>query len=887
MDRRSPTASRRPIALAWLLTLGAASLFAALASAGTTGKITGRVADAKKQPLAGVNVMLIGQRLGAMTDADGRFQILNIPAGRYEVRFNLIGYGPKVVKDLDVSPDQTTRLDAELAESALQLQEVVVSAKRPVVEVDRTSTMATVNREQIAKLPVQELQDVVNLQAGVVDGHFRGGRIGEVQYQVDGVSVNNSFDNKSSLRLDRSLLEEVQVISGTFDAEYGQAMSGVVNAVLRRGTEKFNWDAEVYAGGFVFDQGQRGIDQGTHPFGIRNFQFDLSGPSGIGKTLFFASLRRYHFDDYLYGQRVYRPTDQYDKTTGTVIATGDGEEVPLGYSYEWSGALKLTNRDLKHIETNYQAVFNSVDARNTNWNFHLNPDGESRQRSFSLSHGFDWTHTLGASRYYNLTVRQNLVQYEDHVYPSAYDSSYDAAGQAKGYPDISNGVYVQGVDFTRFVQNTDALVVKGAFVDQHTREQQLKVGGEVQWSAVEFGSPEYLVYTTLNGAQTLVRHENDPPKYPLPATYHPLGASGYAQEQIETGDLTLRAGARVDLFDANSTVPSDLANPANSIDGAPPSTPVPTTTKVALSPRIGLSFPISARSGMYFAYGHFYQMPALGIAFSNSDYDVLADLQSSGVSYGVMGNPDIKPERTVQYQGGYKHAVTDDLGIDLTLFYKDIRDLLGVEFVSTYNDATYARFTNVDFGTVIGITAALGWRTAGAFSMNMDYTWQSAQGNSSDPHETATRAAASEDPRPRQIPFEWDQRHTLNIQMQWTRPAEYSVSAIVRAGSGQPYTPAIDAGFGGGLETNSGRKPVSMTVDLRAEKSLETKHVPVSLYMRVFNLFDSRYFNGFVFSNSGSPYYSRYPVADEALLSDPTRYYGPRRIEAGLTFNRP
>ncbi len=885
MERR-PLPSARRLCSA-LFALGLSLLLVTPVLAGTTGKLAGRVVDAKKQPLAGVNVMLVGQRLGAMTDADGRYQILNIPAGRYDVRFNLIGYGPRLVQAVDVSADQTTRLDAEMAESAVAMKEVVVTAKRPVVEVTRTSTMATVNKEQIAKLPVQELQDVVNLQAGVVDGHFRGGRIGEVQYQVDGVSVNNAFNNQSSLRIDRSLLEEVQVISGTFDAEYGQAMSGVVNAVLRRGTEKFQWDAEVYTGGFFFDQAARGMDQSLYPTGVVNAQLNLSGPTDWGKTTYFANIRRYHFDDYVYGRRMFNPTDENDFKNHVYHPTGDGKEVPLGHSYEWSGAAKLTNHDLEHVEISYQALFNSVDAQGINWNYRLNPDGESRQRSFAISHGFDWIHTLGPSRYYNLAVRQNLVQYHDRVYASAYDSTYDEAGQATGDPNYQDGAYLQGVEFTRYVQNTNGLVVKGAWVDQQSKEQQLKIGGELGWTEVEFGNSEYLVYTTVNGVQSLVRHVDEPPKYPLPAKYHPSSGAGYAQEQLEWKDLTMRAGLRLDVFDANSTVPSDLANPANSIDGAPESHPVATTAKVAWSPRLGLSFPLSRRSGMYFAYGHFYQMPALGIAFANSDYNVLSDLQASGVSYGVMGNPDLKPEFTVQYQGGYRHAITDDLGLDLTLFYKDIRDLLGVEFIDTYNDATYPRYTNVDFGTVIGVTVALDWRTPGAFSMNMDYTWQSAQGNSSDPSETATRAAAGQDPRPRQIPFNWDQRHTLNLQLRWVRPAEYAVSAIVRAASGQPYTPAIDAGFGGGLEANSGRKPAGITVDLRGEKSFEPRHLPVSVFARVFNLFDTRYFNGFVFSNSGSPYYSRYPVADAALLADPTRYYGPRRIEAGITFNRP
>ena len=179
------------------------------ALAGTSGKLSGRILDKKKQPLAGANIAVPTARRGAMSDAEGRFAIIGIPAGTYEVKVNLLGYGPVAVQDVRVSADNTTALDVELTEAPLLMKEVVVSAQRPVVDLKLTSTISTLSREDLKTMPVQELQDVVNLQAGVVDGHFRGGRLGEVQYQVDGVSVNNSYDNTSSLRIDRSLIEEV------------------------------------------------------------------------------------------------------------------------------------------------------------------------------------------------------------------------------------------------------------------------------------------------------------------------------------------------------------------------------------------------------------------------------------------------------------------------------------------------------------------------------------------------------------------------------------------------------------------------------------------------------------------------------------------------------
>jgi hypothetical protein len=109
---------------------------------------------------------------------------------------------------------------------------------------------------------------------------------------------------------------------------------------------------------------------------------------------------------------------------------------------------------------------------------------------------------------------------------------------------------------------------------------------------------------------------------------------------------------------------------------------------------------------------------------------------------------------------------------------------------------------------------------------------------------------------------------------------------ILKAASGQPYTPTVEAGFGGGLEANSGRKPGGVIVDVRGEKLFRFIGLDLGVYGRVFNLFDTRYFNGFVFGSTGSPYYSRFPTADEVALNDPTRFYPPRRIELGVTFNQ-
>ena len=857
--------------------------------AGTTGKIAGRVVDAKGQPLVGASVAVPALKVGAATDADGRYTILNIPAGTYDVRINLLGYAAVTTTGLVVSSDMTARLDVTLKENAVQLTEVVVKSTRPVVDVSKTTSIANVTAAEIAKLPVQELQDVVNLQAGVVDGHFRGGRLGEVQYQVDGVSVNNAYDNKSTLKLDRSLLEEVQVISGTFDAEYGQAQSGVVNAVLKRGGDHFAWNAETFAGGFVYPGDAQKRALGTYdlkPTSIQNYQVGLNGPTPIARTTFLLSARRYVFDDYAYGERRFDPVAPSDSALGGVIRLGDGSRVALGQSREWSGVFKVSSRLLQNIEVTYQGIVNVIDGRPQNWAYHLIPDGRTSLHTYSIVHGMDINHTLSKRSFYNFSVRQNYFDYHEWAYANLYDPRYDSAGAPGGFADYEDGAIIHGVDPTRFTQNTNTLLFKGSYVRQSSVVSQFKAGGEFQLPRVTFGHPGYLLYfSDANGVSTLTRRVDDPPDFPGTRIYFPVLASAFAQDQIEHDDMTIRVGLRFDMFNARSTIPSDLANPANDLPGQPLSHPQATTPKYALSPRLGVSWPTGPKAAAHFAYGHFVQFPSISDIFQNADYAILKGLQADPTQEakkGVLGNPDIKPERTIQYEAGYKQAISENLGVDLTVFYKDIRDLLGVEFISMYNGAQYARLANFDFGSVLGFTLSFDLRPSGPFGMTLDYTWQNARGNSSDPRETQTRAAAGEDPRPRQIPFNWDQRHTVNLTASISKPEAYTIAAIVKAGSGQPYTPSVTGGFGSGLEANTGRKPSFLVIDLRAEKSLPIGGMPASVFARVFNLLDTRFVNGAVYATTGSPYYSRFPETDRAELNNPTRYYAPRRIEIGL-----
>ncbi len=879
----------RVASVAALATLAACAL-ASASRAGTTGKLTGLVLDAKKQPLVGANVILVGVPLGAASGMDGRYTILNIPAGTYTVKVSLLGYTSTTIQNVVIPADRTTAQDATLVETAIEIKEVVVSAKRPIIELGLTSNIATINREQITSMAVQDLSDIVQLQAGVVtsngDEHFRGGRAGEVQYQVDGTSVNNPFDNKSSLKLDRSVLEEVQVVTGTFDAEYGQAMSGVVNSVLRRGTEKFRWSGEVYGGDYYYAGGSRPVEYEFHPGSLQNYQLTVSGPTPVPRMLYLLSGRYGLTDSPYQGQKRLVVFDQTKPPPDTIVLAPVATE-PIGYTQEWQGLGKLSFRLRTGMDLSYSAILNGIETRrdgSNEWNFRYDLDGLPTQRTYSAVQGFEWTQTLDPKTFFRFSVKQNYFDYRDMVYDDANDPRYDHDGPPPSIvnPNILNGAIPFGVTENRFIQNTNALVFTGS-ISRQFKSHSLKGGFDWEPTHVTFGHPGWLQWD--GQALHFRRYFDDPALgFPAPALYQPVIGSAYIQDALEWNDLRLNAGLRFEYFNPKTTVPGDAKNPANNIPGSPYAPPVPATRKLTFAPRIGVSYPVGPRSSLFFAYGHFYQMPQLGQIYSNADYSVLSNLQASGgQDYGTFGNPDVKPEQTFQYQMGYKQQLNDWLGLDLTVFYKDIRDLLGSEVITTYTDAQYKRLNNGDFGNVIGSTIVFDQRGPGIVSTKLDYTWAIAKGNASDPYETAGRVDAGEDPRPRTEYFSWDQRHTVNLVVTLARPGSFIVSGTFRAQSGQPYTPPSQFL----IDTNSGRKPGSFQLNLNSEKTLGRLSPALAAFATVYNLFDTRFWNGFVFANSGSPYYSSTGNVDRSTLADPTRYYGPRRIEIGLRWEPP
>ena len=875
---------------------------AATAASAQTGKVAGRIVDAATQePIIGATVAVVGTPGGAATDLDGYYAILGVRPGTVTIRASYVGYAPQTVENARVQIDQTTTLDFALAEATIEGQEVVVQAERPIVQRDLTSTQASVSADELAALPVQSFQDVVNLQAGVVEGHFRGGRTGEVAYLVDGVPVNDVYDQSFAFQVENQAIQEVQVISGTFNAEYGQAQSGVVNIVTRDGGEDYAASLSAYGGDYgtgrseLFER-----PRAFSPLANAEVNGSFSGPvPGLGSRLtFFASGRAVRNDGYLFGRQVVSPTyasqgDRipvlFDGRTVFVPGLGDSLLAGLNWSEQTTAQLKLTGR----VPFGRLAV-NGLLQRDRGQNFdplfRYNPAGQTTVRGRSASVLGTYTAVVSATTFVEAKGAVFTNSVDEYVYEDPLDPRYVQDSALRELrPQFS--FYLGGVRNTYFTRDTRTAVGRVDVTSQVTRRHLVKGGVEFKRHALDLNA-----FSVLNNASTGFLPQIPEAGTPVRVQYaqRPVEASAYVQDKLEFDYLVVNVGVRADFFDARTTLPSDFSLPTTGER-------VPTRAKVQLSPRLGLAYPISDAGVVHVAYGHFFQMPPFETLFQNPDY-IYNPQQGIGRAFG---NADLEPQKTVAYEIGLQQALAADIGLDVTVFYKDIRNLLGtrIEQIApgageNFPLARYGRRVNRDYGNVRGVTLAFERRArSGAagragFGLNVDYTFQIAEGSASDPNDVLLLEGAADGnlPATQLNPLDWDRRHQLNVRLGLGEAdrAFGLISVVGRLGSGLPYTPTR-ADERTGIE-NSARRPGVASVDLFATRQVRVGALRPGLFLRVYNLLDTGNLTN-VYTDTGlaTPNLQFYSgeaaglnTRDQFLLR-PDFYAAPRQIQFGAS----
>ena len=962
--------SRNFLVLVAVFIVTTSSLFS-----GTTGKISGIVRDGESgEGLIGCNVIVDNTRFGASVGLDGSFYIIGIEPGEYSVTASMIGYQQVRLSEVQVRSDLTTSIEFDLLPMILQSDEVVeVVAQRAAVVKDLTATSSIVSSKQIATMPVTDIGDIINLQAGMVEGHMRGGRSGEVAYWIDGIPVTDVYDGGQMFEVSKDLIQELQVISGAFNAEYGQAMSGIVNITTKTGYREWGGNLSIYSGDYLstHDNLYMGINE-YNPITIKNLDLSLHGPIIKDKLDMSFSLRDVYWQGWLNGQHLFNPWSVLvttpegatslgaDTFIDSIVASltlevpdqgamnneefnllvdslfndryatihenhsnsvGNGDYVPMQWNHRqfYHGRLNWNLSPVLRLA--FQGSYTNVTYQDYSRSYRLNPYGMLTRETQSYNYLAKLTHNLNAKSYYSVGLSSALKTYfhyneKDYV---VY-TEVGASPHSYSFP-------IGGTDNGRFNRESVTNLIKIDYVNQLTPQHQMKAGIEYRQHKLS------LQDSTLQppADKTTIDLIVDDPRIAEPRVldvstiynssyvHHPVEFSAYLQDKIELKELIINIGLRLDYFKPDGSTLADPSDPSiyeplrlNNIyhdtnndgiygsDGDVIKTIeerkaywyVGAEDKLQFSPRFGASFPVTDKGVIHVSYGHFLQIPRFEHLYRNPDYD----LGSGTGNIGVIGNADLKPEKTISGEIGVTQEIVDGVSIDVTGYFRDIRNLIGTnsEQIEIFGgSAYYNKIENSDFAYVKGMVLALNYYNSRGISANIDYTFQVAEGTASDPEEARNSVAGGAEPGIYIRALNWDQRHTVNMSANYDA-ARWGVSAIGIIGSGLPYTPNLSAE--NTLLTNSATKPVTLNLDMNLYYRFKVFSKESQVFLRVQNVLDHLNQTG-VYAKSGSADFT----PDQALVEnlnvdesvntveewfrDETFYSEPRRIEIGLGLN--
>jgi len=898
-------------------------------SAWGQGKIAGTVQEAGTgDALIGVSILIEGTTRGTTTDADGNYVLLNLRPGSYTLVFSYVGYQRHTVSDLTVSTGQTARMDVELVSAVLEGDEIIVRAERPLVQKDLTASRKTVVAEEIDALPVESLFGVLATQAGVTTGasgelHVRGGRSNEISYLVDGLAVSNPFNtNGIATRVAVDAIEEMTVISGAFNAEFGKAMSAVVNLVTKEGGEQYEGSLSAYGGDYVTSNSDlfflpSGIDLNS-----RTLEGSLSGPLPISRKVRFLVSGRHDRDQgHLYGVRQHLPSDSanfngpvwyyeihgkpwwaYTDTTltlsdGTVVE-GEGLElpndlVPMNPRRRMNILSKVSIRPARGTQLEYSYLIDNSRTKGFNFSYRYNPDGTATQRRRNQNHSLHWTHSLSERAFYAVKLSWALSRYRYYLYEDPFDQRYvkDVSGigngNVTGFP--GNNFLLGGNQKSHIYEDSESLRAKADYTHQIGFTHEVKAGFEIQ--SHQLSRQNFVVL--FDGNQYL-EPTVEPVENPSHDRYDDqsvLEISAYVQDKLEFDNFIVNAGLRFERFDPKGKYIPDLFNPTGELGDA--------EVKNMVLPRLGVSFPITERGILHFSYGHFAQMPSLRNLYINPEFEFPKG------SAPTFGNTNLRPERTVQYEMGLQQQLGELLAVHLTGYFKNIRDYRALQLVrhsTIAGEDLYNIYLNKAYANVTGLTVALTKRRSrtGWLAATVDYTFQIAEGSDDDANRFFFNRLSGRENELEVVPLTFDQRHVISSTLTIGRPGDWNISFNNQFSTGYPYSPLI-LEQNVDLPTRSGRKPSKFKIDVHVYKEFQVRGMRLRAFAKGFHLLD-RLNENFVFNDTGratyslseqrnlhatwKPYYGLPGIHTlEEYDSRPHWFTSPRHVKVGVTLS--
>jgi outer membrane receptor for ferrienterochelin and colicin len=892
-------------------------------SAQEPATISGHITEQETgDPLVGVNVIIKGTYYGTASDDNGYYRIDNISPGVYNLRFTMMGYKTKLFTGIKLEAGEDRQLDVDMPRTTLAAgQEIVVVGKREVVDVENTSSLTEYSSEEIDDKIAESVTDIIKDQVGVVSSnnqiHVRGGRVDESQFIVDGLSLKDPLSGSvSRLYVSPNAVEQLKFISGGFNAEYGQAMSGIIDIELKEGSSQ--WEGSL--------KYKRDEIPGADGFNTDIAEFTLGGPEPItgrllegigldipGELYFFSSGYMNISDTYLpHADQLY-PKEAWMENFA-----------PRGNN-RWSWMNKLTWK----FDDRHRLIFSQNNSLNINQGFFSyrgfrdeyihNLDNYLTVTKGTYVTNIIWRHTLSPKAFYNVKLGRFLTFEHADV-------------QNKHWTEYNETLDLRPVEYTQINEEGDIRIKQGDeywdsgddphwydyssnnfnidadFTYQPGSMHRIKAGLETRFTNMQLID----IYKPWMGGTGLGQSWD---KYKV----HPINGSFYAQDKITFEGMIVNAGLRYDywfpgqyvedavnnqdVFTITEQGRKKFKNETFKLFGA--------RGKGHLSPRLGISHPVTDQDVLYFNYGHFSQLPTYKFVYAKLT-------SNSNSTYSLIGNPNLDPKVTVAYELGIKHKLARQQAIEFKAFYKDMFNYETAASITTFNPKlgrySFMMYINSDYARSRGVELIYRNRSGEYITGNLNASYSIVTGKSSRPDASLLVQAGRLDSKPLGESYlAWDRPIQVsgNLRVHVFKdtqprlfglpmPNNWGVNLHLEVQSGERYTSSTitDTIYQDGnmylTGPSNSDKPYEKIsdmyslVDIKIYKSIyRTKNFSSRIFLQIENLLNkrvARYINPY----TGEPFNPGNPISYSYIDRpnpnyDPSRFERPRQIMLGVS----
>jgi outer membrane receptor protein involved in Fe transport len=782
--------------LFWALFL---SLFGLFAQAQKTGGLKGTVIDEEDgQPIIGASVQIVGTYNNTITDFDGNYIFTGIKAGDYTIKVQYMGYGTKEFTGITIKEGAIKVLNIKLSSSREVLQTVTVVGKKSQVDLEVAASEISFGKEEISKLNVRNVSEIVTMQAGVMktpDGiQIRGARVYETEYLVEGVSAQDPLAGTGfGVNVNSSSLESLDLITGGAGAEYGGGSSGVISTKIREAGDKLDFALSWQTDHFGDFQPSTSFNQD-----IIEASLGFPIPGTKKKVTMFNNVTM-------------NLTDEYFGSTATQLNSSLLPSAPEQWAPRYTNAythsfklawqlkpgtkITLTNQHSLNINQNSRTLqivgFDAILSPGFQYSRSNNLDNATTYTHQSNLTVINFNHLINARWGFNASVGRlftnlradaNGRPFRDETVDKIYDEDNIITAPIGIFNNFDpSGIY--------YVLPGNGLVNNGGitniwhdhYAEEYTIKSKFNFFPEDKVNEVSFGFEHVLTeyqWVDVNspwvGAPIKINDSTTTPSISIGSSndiwkVNPQRGGIFVQDKIVYKGIIATLGMRLNYWAPGKFADDAVNDPTSPVIDQVREDYIEKTIpfaglrwKARLLPRLNVSFPVTDNNVLYFNYGHSMRTPHPRFMYAGLD-----PVYQNQSFLANLGNPDLDPEVNVSYEIGFKSQITKDIGLTLSAYNNNRFDYIVSRRVivkdQTGRPVEKTMYINQDYAKISGIEVGTNMRFNKHLSGYGNIAYQVARGKSNSARESTLQIAQTgEVPLTSEQYLAWDRPWRIN-----------------------------------------------------------------------------------------------------------------------------